>query len=161
MAATQASTTIHQALNNAPPPPYTDDVDSDTDSQPEDTDQPHKVTINAGHTVSGHNNLVPCSIYPATIDNATKMSAALLIAVARLNDDNAANGASRRIRLDLTINCGVTVSGSRNVTGAFGLARKTQVGKTDGVAAAAGETESAKPEVVVGAKRKADDDEVS
>lgn len=155
---TATTPTTHQALNNAPPPPYTD-ADSDFEQDPEDSaDLPHKITINAGHTIQGYNNLVPITISPATIATATKMSAALLNAVARLNDA-AADGSSKRLRLDLTINCGVTVTGSRNVIGQFGLKPKTATTAGDGLAAAGAEPVFEKDEAaVVGAKRKADDE---
>lgn len=157
-AATTATATTHQALNDSPPPPYTD-ADSDFEPDSEDSaDLPHKITINAGHTIHGYNNLVPITISPATIATAAKMSAALLNAVARLNDA-AADGSSKRLRLDLTINCGVTVTGGRNVIGQVGLKPKTATTPTDGRTAAGAEPVFEKDEnAVAGAKRKADDE---
>lgn len=153
-----ATATTHQALNDAPPPPYTD-ADSDFEPDSEDSaDLPHKITINAGHTIHGSNNLVPITVSPATIATAAKMSAALLNAVAQLNNA-AADGSSKRLRLDLTINCGVSVTGSRNVIGQFGLKPKTATTATDVRTAAGAEPVFEKDEnAVVGAKRKADDE---
>ena len=89
----------------------------------------------------------------------------LLSAIARLNAAANADGdgQTRQLCVDLTINCGVTVMGSRNVVGNIGLKRKAPVipmpdGSKDAEVVLGSEG------AVGGAKRKADDgddDEVS
>ena len=150
-------------MDNAPPPPYSE---SD-DFGPEDLFDPrhveeqppqHKLTINADHKISGQGNLVP--INPSALADATKFSAILLKAITQLNAAAAAanadgDGRTRQICVDLTINCGVSVVGHRNVVGHMGMKRKMPVVPgADGPAAAADEGA-----VVGGAKRKADDDD--
>jgi hypothetical protein len=159
-----------QAMDNAPPPPYTD-ADSDAeDYEPQQQQQPqHKLTINADHKITGQGNLV--SVNPSILADATKFSAILLKVIAQLNSAAVVNanregdGQTRRpLCVDLTINCGVHVIGSRNVVGNIGLKRKAPVPMPEGSSTAAemvniGAEGAA---VVGGAKRKADgDDEVS
>lgn len=148
-----------QAMDTAPPPPYTD---ADSDAGDYEQQQPHhKLTINAEHKITGQGNLVPLN--PSVLADATKFSAILLSAIARLN--SAANadgdGQTRQLCVDLTINCGVAVVGSRNVVGNIGLKRKAPVPMPDGSKAA--EVVLGSEGAVGGAKRKADDgdDEVS
>ncbi|KAM0723164.1 hypothetical protein Q7P37_001364 [Cladosporium fusiforme] len=155
---------IHQATENAPPPPYTDsDSDSDSDS---DDEEPMKLIINANHSIHGSNNLVPTS--PSALADATKFSAILLNAINQLN--NAATTAPnaphvpsptpRRLRVDLTINCGIAVVGNRNVIGNIGLKPKAATLTQNGFVPADGQPTAPEPEgVVAGAKRKAEEDE--
>jgi hypothetical protein len=163
-----------QAMDNAPPPPYSD-ADSD-DSEDDDfldglrhqQEQPqHKLTINAEHKITGQCNLV--SLNPSVLADATRFSAILLNAIAQLNSAAAAaanadgEGQTRKpLCVDLTINCGVHVVGSRNVVG-VGLKRKAPVPTPEGSAAAEMVDIGATTEGAVGgAKRKADgDDDVS
>lgn len=150
-------------MDNAPPPPYTD-ADSD-DAEDHEQQQPHhKLTINADHKITGQGNLV--SIKTSVLADATKFSAILLKTIAVLNAaavDNADGDARRPLSVDLTINCGVHVIGSRNVVGNIGLKRKAPVSMSEGATATEMVdigTEGAA--VIGGAKRKADsDDEVS
>jgi len=150
-----------QAMDTAPPPPYTD---TDSDAGDYEQQQPHhKLTINAEHKITGQGNLVPLN--PSALADATKFSAILLSAIARLNaaaNADGDGGQTRQLCVDLTINCGVTVMGSRNVVGNIGLKRKAPVPMPDGSKAA--EVVLGAEGAVGGAKRKADDgddDEVS
>lgn len=123
-----------QAMDTAPPPPYTD---TDSDAGDYEQQQPqHKLTINAEHKITGQGNLVPLN--PSALADATKFSAILLSAITRLNAAANADGdgQTRQICVDLTINCGVTVMGSRNVVGNIGLKRKAPVPMPDGSKAA-------------------------
>lgn len=162
-AAQQIQDDAEQAMDTAPPPPYTD-TDSDAgDYEPQQQQPHHKLTINAEHKITGQGNLVPLN--PSALADATKFSAMLLSAIARLNAAANADGdgQTRQLCVDLTINCGVTVMGSRNVVGNIGLKRKAPVipmpdGSKDAEVVLGSEG------AVGGAKRKADDgddDEVS
>jgi hypothetical protein len=145
-------------MDTAPPPPYTD-----ADSDSEDYDQQHKLTINAEHKITGQGNLVP--INTSVLADATKFSAILLNAIAQLN--SAANadgdGQTRPLCVDLTINCGVHVIGSRNVVGNIGMKRKAPIQMPESSTATAAEKANLGAESAVGgAKRKAEDnDDVS
>ena len=144
-----------QAMDNAPPPPY-----SDADSDAGDYEQTHhKLTINAEHKITGQGNLV--TLNPSFLADATRFSAILLQTIAKLN--SAANadgdGQARPLCVDLTINCGVTVIGNRNVVGNIGLKPKAPVPMPDGSKAA--EVMLGAEGALGGAKRKADDDEVN
>ncbi|KAK5168088.1 uncharacterized protein LTR77_006656 [Saxophila tyrrhenica] len=146
----------HQPPPDTAPPPY-DGPDSDSDSDAGDDDEeddstpppssPLKLTINAAHQIQGNNNLVPTS--PSALSDATKFSAILLHTVNALNKAaGVENGRRRRaLKLDLTINCGVTVVGHRNVVGSVGLKPKPAM-------AVAGTGNA-----VAGAKRKAEKDD--
>lgn len=158
-----------QAIDNGPPPPYTD-VDSDTeDYEPQQQQQPHhKLTINADHKITGQGNLVPLN--PSLLSDATRFSAVLLKVIAQLNAAANADGdgQARPLSVDLTINCGVHVIGSRNVVGNIGMKHKAPVVLTPegSTAAATGVVKGdggAEGAVVGGVKRKAGDgdDEVS
>jgi hypothetical protein len=155
-----------QAMDNAPPPPYTD-ADSDDAEDYEQLQQQHKLTINADHKITGQGNLV--SINPSVLADATKFSAILLKTIAVLNAaaTSTAGGdgndqARRPLCVDLTINCGVHVIGSRNVVGNIGLKRKAAVPTPEGSSTAAEMVDLGAEGAVGGAKRKADsDDEVS
>lgn len=152
-----------QAIDNAPPPPYTD-ADSD-DADDYESQQQHKLTINADHKITGQGNLV--SVNPSILADATKFSAILLKTIAVLNAaataDNGGDGQARRtLCVDLTINCGVHVMGSRNVVGNIGLKRKAQIPTPEGSSTTAEMVDIGAEGAVGGAKRKADsDDEVS
>ena len=156
-------------MDNAPPPPYSESDDfgpEDLFDPRHEEEQPpqHKLTINADHKISGQGNLVP--INPSALADATRFSAILLKAITQLNAAAAAanadgDGRTRQICVDLTINCGVSVVGHRNVVGNMGMKRKMPVvpgadGAAIGAAAAAAAEGGA---VVGGAKRKADDDD--
>ncbi|KAK3708920.1 hypothetical protein LTR37_011250 [Vermiconidia calcicola] len=136
----------------APPPPYTDsDSGSESDDEVE-PESPLSLTINAAHSIQGCNNLVPTS--PTPLADATKFSTILLHAIKQLN--NAAEpspSGRRRLKVDLTINCGITVVGHRNVIGSVGLKPKAAAAVVAGPGAATGSNNT-----VAGAKRKADDD---
>ncbi|KAK3112093.1 hypothetical protein LTR53_011988 [Teratosphaeriaceae sp. CCFEE 6253] len=143
----------------APPPPYTpSDTDGeDADSDPEDVPAPLKLTVNAAHSVQGSNNLLPTS--PTALSDATRFSTLLLAAIHQIN--NAAS-AKRSLKVDLTINCGVTVIGDRNVIGNVGLKPKSPSPPAALVAAGPGiaATTSVRPaSAVAGAKRRAEDDD--
>jgi hypothetical protein len=155
---------IEEAINTAPPPPYTD-ADADYDfytSEDHEQQQPHKLTINAEQKVHGTGNLVP--INPSTLADASKFSAILFKAIAQLNVAASANadadGATPRLWVDLTINCGVSVVGSRNVVGNVGLKRRASVTKLEG-SKGVGSLVLGGEGAVGGAKRRAEDDEVS
>ncbi|KAK5123079.1 hypothetical protein LTR85_003275 [Meristemomyces frigidus] len=144
------------------PPPYTpSDADSDSDDDDDDepdTSSPLKLTINAAHSIQGNNNLVPTS--PTALADATKLSTILLAAVKQLNSaaDNGGESKPRRaVKVDLTVNCGITVIGDRNVIGNVGLKPKSPSQAMAGPGAIlGGQTASA----VTGAKRKAEADYV-
>lgn len=136
-----------QPTPDTAPPPYEDDSDSDSDdddSAPQSS--PLKVTINAAHQIQGSNNLVPTS--PTALADAAKFSTILLHSLNAINNAAGAGAGQRRaLKLDLTINCGITVVGDRNVVGNVGLKQKSRMGVVD-----AGGATSA----VAGAKRKAE-----
>lgn len=162
----------YQSLRQQPtppetaPPPYTpSDADSDASDDDDDDNEPAtpsssplKLTINAAHSIQGNNNLVPTS--PTPLADATKFSTILLAAVKQLNCIADIAGGSRRarrtVKVDLTINCGVTVIGDRNVVGNVGL--KPKVGIPAQATAAPGAVVGCPSDgaAVVGAKRKAD-----
>ena len=138
----------------ADPPPYTpsdddEDMDSDTDSDADAPSCPLKLTINAAHSIRGSNNLVPTS--PAPLADATKFSTLLLHSINQIN--NAQVKSRRALRVDLTINCGITVIGDRNVIGPVGL--KPKGGTSTNVIE--GAVPALRANTVVGAKRKADE----
>jgi hypothetical protein len=141
----------------AAPPPYSP-ADSDlNDSDDESDDErsvssPVKLTINAANSIHGSNNLVPTS--PSPLLDAARLDAVLLAAVRCINGVAGATNVKRSVKVDLTINCGTTVVGDRNVIGSVGLKPKMP-----GQAMAS----SSIALTTTGAKRKAedvDDDEV-
>lgn len=155
---TTTTSTTHQsqaideeAINTAPPPPYSDS-NSDAD---EDYEPPQKVVINAEHKITGVGNLVPTN--PSALANAAKLSAILFKAITQLNNvanaNATADGQTRPLHVDLTINCGVTVYGSRNVVGGFAIRRKETVAEAN-----AAEVVLGAQGTVAGAKRKVDDE---
>ena len=127
------------------PPPYTSSDDDSDDSDDDEPTCPLNVTINAANSIRGSNNLVPTSASP--LSDATKFSTILLHAIKQLN---AASGSGRKLKVDLTINCGVTIVGDRNVVGSIGLRAKPQ---EDAIASA----DLVGSNVVAGAKRKAEE----
>ena len=135
---------------NAPPPPYSEsenDSDADEDDDEEEPESPMKLTINATNSIQGSHNLVPTS--PTPLSDATKFSTLLLHAVKQLNAAAEANKSLGSLKVDLTINCGITVIGDRNVVGNVGLKPK-----------APGAGGAAPAPAIAGAKRKADDEPV-
>ncbi|KAI7083929.1 hypothetical protein KC356_g7147 [Hortaea werneckii] len=187
---------LHQQQQPTPdsaPPPYMpsehDDYEDDSDDD-EDNDSDHhhhypppsplKLTLNAAHNIQGSNNLVPTS--PSPLADATRFSTLLLAAVKQLNSVAASepltppSSSSRRspaskrgapLTVDLTINCGVTIVGDRNVVGNVCLKPKAPAQAFAGPAAAqtpasnptTAATSGAADHAVVGAKRKAPGDE--
>ncbi|GAB1739405.1 hypothetical protein NU219Hw_g4365t1 [Hortaea werneckii] len=177
-----------QPTPDSAPPPYMpsehDDYedDSDEDNEPDDQHPPStplKLTLNAAHNIQGCNNLVPTS--PSPLADATRFTTLLLAAVKQLNSASelASSSASRRfpaskrappLTVDLTINCGVTIVGDRNVVGNVSLKPKAPAQAFAGPAAthpppstatitAAGAAGGVAGHAVAGAKRKADDDD--
>ncbi|OQN98836.1 hypothetical protein B0A48_15182 [Cryoendolithus antarcticus] len=149
-----------------PPPPYAASGASASDDEADDSDddeQPLRLTINAQQAVHGNNNLVPTS--PSPLADATRLSAMLVTALKQVNESSD----KRRVRVDLTINCGITVVGDRNVVGGVGL--KSKGSSAHGVAAAPavgaaamrsnmnmGATAGCALQASAGAKRKAEDE---
>ncbi|KAI5369288.1 hypothetical protein Slin15195_G001640 [Septoria linicola] len=139
-------------LETAPPPYSAAEDDSDSEDEDDEPALPIKLTINAAHNIQGCNNLVPTS--PSPLADATKFGTILLQAVNQINAANAAavcNGAGspkprRPLKVDLTINCGVTVVGDRNVIGNVGLKPRSPTATSPACSAA-----------IAGAKRKAED----
>lgn len=167
---------------------YDNDSDSDDDEDNEPDDQhspssPLKLTLNAAHNIQGFNNLVPTS--PSPLADATRFTTLLLAAVKQLNSASGlasspgrfpASKRSPLLNVDLTINCGVTIVGDRNVVGNVSLKPKAPAQAFAGPAAAHPPTSTitnaataaagtavggTADHAVAGAKRKADDDEVS
>ncbi|KAI7523232.1 hypothetical protein KC331_g18793, partial [Hortaea werneckii] len=143
--------------------------------------------LNAAHNIQGSNNLVPTS--PSPLADATRFTTLLLAAVKQLNSaasDPLSSSASRifpaakrapPLNVDLTINCGITIVGDRNVVGNVSLKPKapaqafagpaaahptTSTTANNATANAAAAAPGALDHAVAGAKRKVDhDDEVS
>ena len=135
-----------QQQRSPPPPPYApsdsgEDSDNDEHEEDEPASSPLKLTINAAHSIQGSNNLVPTS--PTPLADATKFGTILLHAVKQLNNAHVKSG--RAVKVDLTINCGITIVGDRNVIGNVGLKPK------------APSNAIGSPGAVAGAKRKAED----
>lgn len=171
-----------QQVPSCPPPPYEDD-DSDVDSNDEDNETaedeltgdlppasslPMKLVINAANRIQGNNNLVPTSACP--LADASNFSGLLMQAVSELNSIAAeqlvtAGGqrrAARPLKVDLTINCGITVIGDRNVVGNVGLRPKAGTPMANMAGGTNSVFESAKqaaetPAASAGAKRKIDE----
>lgn len=154
--------TQQQPTPSTAPPPYSEsDMDSD-DEDSDDESSPVKLIVNAAHSIQGSNNLVPTS--PTPLADATKFSTLLLHAVNQINAANSAANANstggaptfrRPLKVDLTINCGITVIGDRNVIGNVGLRPK----QPNGAAAPPPPTTAATTStpVVAGAKRKSEE----
>jgi hypothetical protein len=156
-----AAEQVYQSIRQQPtppetaPPPYTpSDLDSDSEDEDEADEEPMKLTINAAHRVQGSNNLVPTSATP--LADATRFSTLLLTAVNQIN--RTAEARPRRgLKVDLTINCGITVVGDRNVIGNVAVKPRTPAQAVAGPSVATCSASSS----VAGAKRKAEDDESS
>ncbi|KAI4842023.1 hypothetical protein E4T44_07557 [Aureobasidium sp. EXF-8845] len=106
-----------QELSDIPPPAYTAE-DNLSDSEDEDEDpSPVTLVLNADTKVHGTGNMIAT---PPLAD-ATRLSALLLAAVQSLNAANTsatASGSSTPVlQVNLTINCGITVIGDKNVIG--------------------------------------------
>lgn len=122
------------------PPPYEDslsDIDCDCEQEEEDLaaghsshdSKPLSLTINSASSVHGSNNVLQTP--PPPYSEITALSTAILGALSQLN--NAAESSAttttstsqhkrlRSLKIDLTINCGITVIGDRNVAGGIGL----------------------------------------
>jgi hypothetical protein len=137
-------------LDNGPPPPYTD-LDEDDNNDDYEALVPHKLVINAGRTITGAGNLI-APTPPSHFAEAARLGSVLLHTLARINEGKG------RMTLNLTINCGTTVVGTKNVIGGnFGA--KPKVGSTlSENAPTADEGKVGAEAVVAGAKRKADDE---
>ena len=118
--------------DTALPPPYTpSDSDGDSTDRDDDDDDdappssPVKFTINAANSIQGSNNLVPTS--PTPLADAMKFSTVLLHALKQINDVVTSSDAKprRKVKVALTINCGITIIGDRNVIGNVGLKPKS------------------------------------
>ena len=144
----------------APPPPYSppesdeSDEDSDDDPYEEPSSLPLKLTIDASNSVQGSNNLVPTS--PTQLPDAAKISSLLLHAVNQINQSgHETSGGRSPLRVDLTINCGNTIVGDRNVIGNVGLRHGTP---TAGFGSPIPGPQLGGP-VTIGAKRKVVDED--
>ncbi|RMY57187.1 hypothetical protein D0865_03251 [Hortaea werneckii] len=199
----QTTQSLYQQLHqqqptpDSAPPPYMpsehddyEDDSEDEDNEPDDhhpSSSPLKLTLNAAHNIQGSNNLVPTS--PSPLADATRFTTLLLAAVKQLNSaasDPLSSSASRifpaakrapPLNVDLTINCGITIVGDRNVVGNVSLKPKapaqafagpaaahptTSTTANNATANAAAAAPGALDHAVAGAKRKVDhDDEVS
>jgi hypothetical protein len=110
-----------QQLSDIPPPAYTaEDNLSDSENEDEDEDpSPVTLVLNADTKVHGTGNMIAT---PPLAD-ATRLSALLLAAVQSLNaaKTNAIEfefgSSSPVLQVNLTINCGITVIGDKNVIG--------------------------------------------
>lgn len=147
----------------APPPPYSPPyTDEEMDSDQESDDGPYeepstlplKLTIDASNSVQGSNNLVPTS--PTQLPDAAKISSLLLHAVNQINQSgHATSGGRSPLQVDLTINCGNTIVGDRNVIGNVGLRHGTP---TAGFGSPIPGPQLGGP-VTIGAKRKVVDED--
>jgi hypothetical protein len=155
----------HLPTTQVDPPPYEDSLDSESDASDAEADedehsphQPLKLCINAASSVHGCNNVVQTP--PPPFADISKFSTLLLHA---MNQISAASNTSkpsprrrqRTLKVDLTINCGITVIGDRNVVGGIGLRHKAAIATVPGSSTATNAPDS--DAVVIGAKRKADD----
>lgn len=151
------------------PPPYTSseciessDEADEIDDADDEIDPPFKLSINNASHIQGNNNLIPTS--PSPLVDATRFGTLLLAAVNQINNRAASEAtvvagggkAARRrgLKVDLTINCGITVIGDRNVVGNIGIRPKAPA------QALAGPSALMSSSVVAGAKRKAEDEKV-
>lgn len=130
----------------------------DDDDDPDGETCPVKLVINAAHSIQGSHNIISTS--PTPLGDATRFSTLLMHAINQINvvNGNAAGGqsASRRpLKVDLTINCGITVVGDRNVVGNVGVRPKTPAGAT-----APPEASTTSTAAVAGAKRKSEEAEL-
>jgi hypothetical protein len=108
-----------QELSDIPPPAYTAE-DNFPDSEDEDEDEdpsPVTLVLNADTKVHGTGNMIAT---PPLAD-ATRLSALLLAAVQSLNAAKIiateCGSPTPVLQVNLTINCGITVIGDKNVIG--------------------------------------------
>lgn len=108
-----------QSLSDIPPPAYTAEdnlIDSEDDYEDEDP-SPINLILNADTKVHGTGNMIATS----PLSDATRLSALLLAAVQSLNASKTStteSGSSTpMLQVNLTINCGITVIGDKNVIG--------------------------------------------
>lgn len=148
------------------PPPYEDsfsDLDPDEFGDDEGPHQPLTLTINNASSVHGSNNLVQTP--PPPFSEISALSTAVLQAMkevitsTNLSTATTPGRRQRILKVDLTINCGISVIGDRNVVGGIGLRHK---GATTAIApgsssAVADSTAAAGDAASLGAKRKAED----
>lgn len=147
------------------PPPYEDSLDSDAELDSEDDDEhepraqePLKLVINTASSVHGCNNLVQTPPPPFT--DITNLSTSMLQALNQINAANNTSAASssgrpRMLKVELQVNCGITVIGDRNVVGGIGLRHKGATATAPGPSTA--ETAPKIDAASAGAKRKAED----
>jgi len=196
--ARQQTTQQPAVPDTAPPPPYsgpTEDNGDEGDEEGEDDDDddgdatPLTLTINAAQSIRGSQNLIPTS--PTPLADASRFSAVLLAAMKQLHRPDATTASSSPlnhavdnqiqpscrypISIAITINCGVTVVGDRNVIGHVAIRPKAP-GESEGAIAPAliatptpttMTTTTVPPQMtttessaaVMGAKRKAEGDE--
>ena len=108
-----------QQLPDTAPPAYTAEPPEDnmSDFEAEDDPSPISLTFKAGTQIEGTGNMIAT---PPLAD-ATRLSTLLLAAVQRLNTvkTEATETGSQPpvLHVNLTINCGITVNGDRNVIG--------------------------------------------
>lgn len=161
--ARNASQRQQQFTPSTAPPPYSEsDSDSDDSDSDDESSPPVKLTLNAAHNIQGSGNLVPTSATP--LADATKFSTLLLHAVNQVNAANDKTTASsdtptyrRPLRVDLTINCGITVVGDRNVVGNVGVKPKLPNGAPLLPPTEETRTTTTATPAVAGAKRKSDE----
>ncbi|KAI5206578.1 hypothetical protein AUEXF2481DRAFT_8635 [Aureobasidium subglaciale EXF-2481] len=108
-----------QDISDHPPPAYSAE-DSLTDSEDEDEDEdpsPITLVLNTDTKVQGTGNMIAS---PPLAD-ATRLSALLLAAVQSLNaaktSATQSDSPTPTLHVNLTINCGITVIGDRNIIG--------------------------------------------
>jgi hypothetical protein len=141
------------------PPPYnhldslsdaeedSDDEDEEEDPVPTTTPTPLKLKINARSQIKGSGNILPTS--PSQMADANRFAALLVHTMNGINRTaNLGRGATGAVKLEVTIDCGITVIGDKNIIGPIRVNGKQGplVGGNGNPIAAA----------VAGAKRKAD-----
>lgn len=143
-----------------------DDEDEFSENDDDDPSPDVNFTINATHNIRGNNNIVPTAA--TTYSIASKLSDALVGSIERMHnplDSLGSRSSARRMKVSLTINCGITIIGDRNVVGNIphiGLKPKSPVGAViagpvDGQRARAMASVDGGA-VQIGAKRKAERD---
>lgn len=127
----QQDTPIETATATGPPPPYADNHhhgmhNLGQDEEVECEGPTIDLTINAATQIHGHNNLVPQS--QAQYQDASRITAVLMQALQQFHErtlgaaqTEAQHSTSGKMNISLTINCGTTIVGSRNVIGNFGV----------------------------------------
>lgn len=141
-----------QTFETAPPPYSSSESSDDSDDDEEDESQsPLKLTINAAHSIQGCNNLVPVS--PTPLADASRFSTLLLHSINQMNNAISAEPSTsrRKLKVDLTINCGITIVGDRNIIGNVGLRPRPSAQVVASPAAPLASN------AVVGAKRKVEE----